>query len=868
MSKEYAKHIDIVMNDNKTSLNGLAHNEVLLRREQYGENILKERKQRTILDMILAQFKDVLTLVLIGAAIISIVVSGHLTDGIFIMIIVILNMVLSIIQEERASNALLVLKEMTGPSAKVIRNGETILIKALEVVPGDLVIIETGDYVPCDLRLVESINLEIQESALTGESLSVSKKSDLVLDTNTPLGDRVNMAYMSTIVTYGRGVGIAIATGMETAIGKIADLLNKVEPEPSPLEKRLNKLGKNLAFVALAVCAIIFAIGLIQGQEVIDIFMTSVSLAVAAIPEGLVAVVTVVLAVGMRRMVSKNAIMKELSAVETLGSTTVICTDKTGTLTLNKMVVRKVFDNSKELSVDGNGYELTGSISEHNHNVTTIGLISKHCNDSKIVDGECIGDPTEGSLIALASRIGIQDSYERVSELPFDSERKLMSTLHNVDGETVMYSKGAPDELLKKCSYYLEGGTMHEIDDSFVNRINNANNSFAKEAMRVLGFAFKSTKTLVEKDLVFVGLVGIIDPPRIETISAIEMCKEAGIRVVMITGDHKLTATAIGQNIGLLSKDDIALSGSELDDMSDEEFSDAVFKSNVFARVSPEHKVKIVKALKDNGEIAAMTGDGVNDAPALKQADIGIAMGITGTDVSKESSDMVLTDDNFNSIVDAVEEGRVIYSNIKKFIGFLLSCNIGEILIIFIAMLIGWGTPLLPVQILWINLITDSFPAFALGLEEKEDGIMRQQPRNPADPIIDKDMKITIIVQSIFLAFAVLISFRIGLSLENGTDLYIAETFAFVTLIIGELLRGYSARGNEMSLFKMRVFSNKFLNYAVLIGLLLLVSVVYISPLNSIFKTFPLYWKDLIIAMSLGLVPLVGGELAKTLKKN
>ncbi|XMB85191.1 calcium-translocating P-type ATPase, PMCA-type [Mycoplasmatota bacterium WC44] len=884
MERMYTKDVNSIISEfNGDKQKGLSNDVYQKLLDKYGENKLEEKKRKTILNMIVNQFKDFLTLVLIGAAIVSIVASGHITDGLFIIVIVILNMILSIIQENNASNALKALKEMSGPSAKVIREGKTLKVSSIELVPGDIVLIEAGDYIPADIRLIDNFNLRVEEANLTGESLPVEKDVSVTLENDTPIGDRLNMVYMSTIATYGRAKGIVVATGMQTEIGNIAGMLNEVEEEATPLQKKLDTLGKMLAISSLIICAIIFVVGLVQGMDLLDIFMTSVSLAVAAIPEGLPAVVTVVLALGMRNMVKKNAIVKELGAVETLGSTTVICTDKTGTLTQNKMVVTKVFDNKDLYEVTGEGYSFDGNITGDSENVKKLAQIALLCNDSKITNNDVIGDPTEGALVTLAAKAGfIQDElnneYPRLEEFPFDSDRKLMSTLHNITGVNNLFTKGAPDVLLSRSAFYLENGEKKSITDEFINRIESQNTEFAKDALRVLGFAYKELSNISdikdeEKDLIFVGLVGIIDPPRKEALEAIKLCHKAGVRVVMITGDHKITASAIGNDLGILTNGDMALSGKEIDSLSEDDFKMKVRDTNVFARVSPEHKVRIVKAMKDNGEIAAMTGDGVNDAPALKQADIGIAMGITGTDVSKEAADMILTDDNFASIVEAIEEGRVIYSNIRKFIGFLLSCNIGEILIIFIAMIRGWGSPLFAIQILWVNLITDSFPAFALGLEKKEEGIMDQGPRDPKAPIIDRLMMIAISFQSVFLALAVLISYRIGLNIEEsytGTSVassYIAETFAFVTLIIGELLRGYSARSESKSIFKIRILSNKYLNYSVLMGITLLISVLYITPLNNIFKTTNLSLNNFIIASSLGLIPLLGGELSKFFKR-
>lgn len=857
---------------------GLDSNEVKIRRDKYGENNLEEKEGKSLINMIIDQFKDILIIILIIAAIISIVL-GEIIDGAFIIIIVILNAVLGVMQENKASNALKALQEMAAPASKVLREGKLQKIASSQLVPGDIVVLEAGDYVPADIRLIESVNLKIEEAALTGESVSVEKKSDLIVDDDSALGDRENMAFMSTIVTYGRGKGIVTATGMKTEIGNIATMLNEVEAEPTPLQKKLSQFGKILGIICLAVCGIIFIMGVFRNENLLEIFMTAVSLAVAAIPEGLPAVVTVVLALGMQRMVKRNAIVKKLEAVETLGSTTVICTDKTGTLTQNKMVVTKIFDSSNIWDVSGVGYSTVGDLTCKKDECTLDTLekimqVSVLCNDAKLIKEkeEIIGDPTEGALVVLGAKGGypqdkLNKSYPRIDEYPFDSARKLMSTIHKRKTDFIMYTKGAPDVILSKCSKVNINGETKPLTEEYIESIKKVNSEFANSALRVLGFASKivSEGTDIKKeenDLVFLGLTGMIDPPREEAKEAVKLCKRAGIRVVMITGDHKITASAIARDIGIIDNQSEAMSGSEIDGYSENEFKEKVKNINVFARVSPEHKVKIVKAIRSNGDIAAMTGDGVNDAPALKQADIGVAMGITGTDVAKEAADMVLTDDNFASIVEAVEEGRVIFNNIRKFVGFLLSCNFGELLLIFLSMLFGWGSPLVPVQILWINLVTDSFPAFALGIESKEEGVMDQDPRPPDEPIADKKMIISIAFQSAALALAGLISFWIGNQYGGVTG----QTYCFITVIIGELLRAYSARSETKFITKMRVFSNKYLNYSILLAGILLFIVVYVPFLQPIFKTTAVPLVGLGITLALALLPLFAGEISKTFK--
>lgn len=883
MDKYYAQPIEEVIKKLESDgTTGLTLTKVQKARVQHGENKLVEKAAKSLGKMILEQISDFMIIILIVAAILSIVV-GETIDGSVILGIVILNAVLGIVQERKASNALQALKNMAAPKAKVIREGKLQVIDSAELVVGDIVKLDAGDYVPADLVLIEAINLKIDESALTGESVAVDKSIGSISETAS-IGERTNSSFMSTIVTYGRGTGIVTGIGMETEIGKIATLLNETEDEKTPLQQKLASLGKLLGIICIGVCIIIFGLGVLRGEPILEVFMTAISLAVAAIPEGLPAVVTVVLAIGVTRMISRHAIMKNLGAVETLGSTTVICTDKTGTLTQNKMTVLKVYDCQEEWDVTGTGYGFTGEIkSEIGKPAVDIELLLKAavlCNDAKIKDEEVIGDPTEGALIVLGAKGGfdqneLNKSYPRLGEFPFDSDRKLMSTKHSIDNEYVMFTKGAPDVALSKCNRILINGKIRAITEEDRARITAKNVNYAENALRVLGYTYKVVTEKAdlnqeESDLIFLGLSCMIDPPREEAKAAVKLCKDGGIRVVMITGDHITTASAIALQLGIIKDKSEAEEGANINGYSEEAFKEKVKTTSVFARVSPEHKVKIVETLKSNGEIVAMTGDGVNDAPALKRADIGIAMGITGTDVSKEAADMILTDDNFASIVDAVEEGRIIYSNIRKLVGFLLSCNIGEILIIFVAMISGWAVPLVPIQLLWVNLITDSFPAFALGLEEGEKDIMQYQPRNPSEPIVDRKMKIALIMQSIGLAVAVLGSYRLGFvmagDVSEDVKLSIARTFCFITLVVGEMLRSYSARSEDKSLFSLKIFGNKFLNYSVLGSFVLLGLVVYVPFLQIIFSTIGLNTLQLGMAVGLSLVPLFFGELSKQFK--
>ena len=859
---------------------GLTSDEAAKRASTYGANQLEGAKEKGIGSMILDQLKDFLVLILIVAAIISIFL-GESLEGIVILAIVVLNTFLGVYQERKASNALKALQEMASPTAKVIRDGNIQEVPSGAIVPGDLVILDAGDYIPADLRIIESMNLKIDESALTGESVAVDKDAAVLVEEDAGIGDKVNSAFMSTVVTYGRGRGLVTSIGMKTEIGSIASMLNESEEEATPLQKKLDSLGKLLGIICLAIVGIIFLMGVLRGEDLFEIFMTSVSLAVAAIPEGLTVVVTVVLAMGMQRMVKVNAITKKLSAVETLGSTTVICSDKTGTLTQNKMTVQKIFFGNAIYDVTGTGYSPAGDVVDEsgaNKNEQVYDLLRNLalCSDATFAPEKesIIGDPTEGALVVLAHKAGIiqtelEKKHPRLQEIPFDSTRKLMSTFNQIGDTLMMITKGAPDELLNRCTAADLGGEIVPLDDALREKILDVNEQFAKSALRVIGSAYKKVTAIdasfeAETELVFLGLVGMIDPPREEAKDAIKVCKDAGIQVKMITGDHKITATAIARQLGITDEEGNAIEGRQITSMSDEELQRAVETTHVFARVSPEHKVRLVDAVRANGNIAAMTGDGVNDAPSLKRADIGVAMGITGTDVSKEAADMILTDDNFASIVNAVSEGRTIYANIRKVVGFLLSCNIGEILVIFIAMLMNLPVPLVAIQLLSINLITDAFPAFALGMEKAEPGVMSRPPRDPSEPIVDKKMAVAVGIQSVALAIGTLASFMYGYYVHN--DLEIARTCAFLTLVLGELLRAYSARSEHVSIYKMKVFENSYLNKSVFASVAFLIATIYVPFLNPIFSTQPLTFDEMVAALVLAILPLLGGELAKKVR--
>ena len=872
---------------------GLQPEQVESLREKYGKNELIQKSGPTIWQMLLEQFKDYLVLILIVASAVSIAL-GEVTDSIVIIGIVIVNACLGVFQEYRAGKALEALRKMSAPNAKVIRGGTLLTIPAVELVPGDLVVLESGDYIPADVRLVESVNLKADEAALTGESVPVEKDASLVLEGDVGLGDQINCGFMNSLVTYGRGKGLVTATGMNTVIGNIATMIQETEEEVTPLQKKLAQMGKFLGTGCLVICVVVFLLGLLRGEQMLNMFMTAVSLAVAAIPEGLPAVVTIVMALGMQRMVKHHAIMKKLHAVETLGSTTVICSDKTGTLTQNQMTLVKMYVPGAEINVSGEGYEPRGDFRigdalldlSAEPAVSRLLQIQVLCNDSVLEqetadDGQTawkvVGDPTEGAMVVASAKAGMTRNemnrkYPRVQEIPFDSGRKLMTTFHRNGEDVLACTKGAPDILIGLCTHILRrDGTIEPMTDADREAILTENQALAKDALRVLGMAFQlrgevpvhPTPEEDEKDLVFTGLIGMIDPPRTEAIDAIHVCKEAGIRVLMITGDYRDTAAAIAKRLGIIHSDEDVYTGSDLNNMSDEQSREAVKTAGVFARVSPEHKVRIVQAVRENGGIAAMTGDGVNDAPALKRADIGIAMGITGTDVSKETADMILTDDNFASIVSAVEEGRVIYSNIRKFVFFLMSCNIGEILIILLAMMFQWPIPLLPIHLLWVNFVTDAFPALALGTEKKEPGLMREPPRKPGEPIINRDMIVNIIVQSLVMTAAVLGAYFFG---WHNYGLEVGRTYAFVTIISCELLRAYTCRSEKYTLPKIGFFSNRYMNLATMVSYSLLLVVMLIPGLRTVFNVSRFNWEDWDFVLIMAVLPVLFGELTKVVK--
>ena len=890
----FNKKVDEVQKELETDIeNGLNKEETEEKRKKYGFNELEAKKKESLLVKFLKQFKDFMIIILIIAAIVSAFVGVKegegFTDSIIIMVVVIVNAIIGLVQENKAEKSLEALQKLSAHASKVIRNGELQVIPARELVPGDIVVLETGDYVPADIRLTEAINLKIQESALTGESVPIEKTTDVITDNETSLGDRKNMAFSSSMVTYGRGKGIVTAIGMNTEVGKIAGMLNEVEEKETPLQKRLNDLGKTLGIVCLIICVVIFLIGIAEGKELIDMFMTAVSLAVAAIPEGLAAVSTIVLAIGMQRMVKKNAIVKKLPAVETLGSATVICSDKTGTLTQNKMTVQKLFYNSKLYNLED---------VEKNSLLEKIVYANMLCNDTKIgANGELTGDPTETALVDMGFKLNFEKeilkSNPRVKEVPFDSDRKLMTTVNNVNGKYVVYTKGGVDELLARCiSYETAEGVKDNLED-YKKDIYINNEEMAKSALRVLACAYKvidheptdEEMKNIENDLIFLGMCGMIDPPRPEVKVAVQKCKSAGIKTVMITGDHKITAIAIAKELGILENDDEALTGQELEKISDEDLTKNIRKYSVYARVSPEHKVRIVKAWKNNGEIVAMTGDGVNDAPALKTSDIGCAMGKVGTDVAKEAADVILTDDNFASIVTAVEEGRRIYDNILKVIQFLLSSNIGEIVVLLLAILLAptlgeWFnisdinaiTPLLAIHILWINLVTDSLPALALAVDPPDKNIMNRKPRDNSKGIFRGGMVFRVLYQGAMIGIITLLAFIVGLASSEGLPdaerIKIAQTMSFVVLAFSELVHVFNVRNNKESVFKTGIFSNKQLIIAILIAAALVLTILFVPALRDIFGIAILPEANVIETILLVISPLVIVELLKLFKIN
>jgi len=910
---------------------GLSSLEAKKRFQKYGPNQLVEKKGLSALSIFLGQFSSLIIWVLIAAAIVSGFLKEWL-DALAIVAIVIMNAILGFIQEFRAEKALALLKKLSTPVAKVIRDGELKLIPAKELVPGDLIQIEAGDHIPADGRLVQVAYFQTQEASLTGESVPIEKYSEELNFEEIPLAERKNMVYLGTQAVTGKAKAVVVNTGMNTELGRIAEMIEETRKEETPLQERLARLGKWLVYLCLGTVIIIFFLGIIRGIPVIEMFLTAVSLAVAAIPEGLPAVVTIALALGVQRMVKRNALIRKLPAVETLGSTNVICSDKTGTLTQNEMTVRKIWTANKLFTVTGAGYnpqgEFTLSLSsplrgeEKGEGMKTdpnllktleIGIL---CNNATLspspfpppsrgrikegiseisppsVGGDrgereeipskwsILGDPTEGAILTAGAKANLwknelEKKYPLIAEIPFESERKLMSTIRETEeGKTIALVKGAPDVLLAHSQYLETDGKIKQLTEEERKDILLVNQSLAKEALRVLAVGYRQLEEkvtkyipqIVEKNLVFVGLIGMIDPPRPEVKTAIAICKKAGIKSVMITGDHKDTALAIAQELEMLDKGSLALTGTELDALSDEKLAEDVDKIGVYARVSAEHKLRIVRAWKKRNAVVAMTGDGVNDAPALKEANIGVAMGVTGTDVTKEASDMVITDDNFASIVSAVEEGRTIYENIRKFVYYLLSCNTGEILVLFFSSLLGWPLPLLPIQILWTNLITDGLPALALGVDKPEPDLMSRPVRRTEEGVINKQFIITMLGVGTIIAFLSLFAFGYVLFVEKE-DLTRARTAAFVVLVGGQLFHSFNCRSERISIFKLGLLTNKNLLLAVSLSLLFQMGIVYLGFAQKIFKTETLNLFDWVMVVILSSIPSWVVELGKFIKR-
>ena len=840
---------------------GLSQNEVTERLQKYGENRLREKKKQSNLSRFIGQFKDVMIIILLIAAAVSFGVVvfeknwGELFEPILILVIVVLNAVMGVYQEGKAEKALDALKNMSAPHARVIRDDKESIVDASNLVVGDIIRLEAGDFVPADARLIYSVGLKSEESALTGESVPTDKDYSAEVGENAPLGDRSNMVFSGCSITYGTATAVVVATGMDTEMGKIAGLLEGEKDTQTPLQKKLAVLGKYLGFVALGACAVIFVVGLLNDINPLEIFMTSVSLAVSAIPEGLPAIVTIVLSIGVQRMASKNALIRRLPAVETLGSASVICSDKTGTLTQNRMTLTKAY-------VDGGSIE---EISENNSSdIKTLLNYATLCCDGNVVFGEKeehIGDPTETAIIVAAHKNGsekseLNEKYHRLGEIPFDSDRKLMTTVNEIDGKITVIVKGAFDMLTPRC---VSGD---------IEKARKITEEMSGEALRVLAVAYKvidnlpeeMTTTALENGLTFMGLLGMIDPPRPEAKEAVALCRKAGIKPVMITGDHVITASAIAKALGIMEEGDMAITGAELDAMSEEELNSKITKISVYARVSPENKIRIVKAWQRKGQVVSMTGDGVNDAPALKAADIGCAMGITGTDVAKGASDMTLTDDNFATIVDAVKEGRGIYANIKKVVAFLLGTNIGEVITVFFAMILWHKTPLLSMQLLWINLVTDSLPAIALGMEPVEKDIMSNKPRPKNEGIFAGGLGVRVVLQGIMFAVITLVGFRLG---ETAMGIEAGQTMAFMILSLSQIVQSFNMRSNH-SLFKIGPFTNKKLNGAAALSLLLVLIILF-TPLRVAFGLSLLPAYMYLIALGLITVPLVVMELSKLL---
>ena len=840
---------------------GLNDTDIQRLREKYGHNELEEAARKTAVQVFFEQFKDFLVLILLGAALISAFL-GKLESTLVILVVVIINSILGTVQHLKAEQSLKSLKALSSSTAKVLRNGQKVEVPSKELLPGDILYLDAGDYVSADGRIIETFSLQVNESSLTGESESVLKLTDVINENNVSIGDRKNMVFSGSFVTYGRAVVLVTTTGMNTEIGKIANLLENAKEKKTPLQESLDNFGKKLAVVILIISAFVFALDIFRSRPIVDSFMFAVSLAVAAIPEALSSIVTIVLALGTQKLAKENAIVRKLHAVESLGSISVICSDKTGTLTQNKMTVQKVFVDDRVIDHDNLNHD-----KELEKRLVLMALL---CNDAVTVENKEIGDPTEVALVNLGEiydldELDIRNNYPRLEELPFDSDRKLMSTVNKIKEQSFMITKGALDVLLAKTIKIETSQGIKDLTEEHKKDIEKINKEFSQSGLRVLAFAYKPAAegrqltVEAENDLIFVGLIAMMDPPRAESKVAVESCINAGIKPVMITGDHKITASAIAKQIGILKNEAEAMEGYELESISDEELRGKVESISVYARVSPEHKIRIVKAWQEKGNVVAMTGDGVNDAPALKQADIGIAMGITGTEVAKDAAAMVLTDDNFSTIVKAISNGRSIYENIKNSIKFLLSGNTAGIVSVLYASIGALTNPFAPVHLLFINLVTDSLPAIAIGLEPHNENIMKERPRDVDEPILNRSFAAEVIIEGILIALATLISFHIGLKSGSAA---VASTMAFATLCMGRLLHGFNSRSKE-SILRIGVFSNPYLWIAIIVGYLLLYIVLTVEPLMRVFEVTSLTEDQFSYVYGLSVMPLILVQLYK-----
>lgn len=861
MEKLYGKDSQTILKEFKTTEKGLSDNEVKKRKESFGNNALKEKKRKGILKVFFNQFKDLLVGILIVAGIISII-TDNVESTLVIFIVILLNAILGTVQYFKAEQSLEALKSLTAAKCKVIRDGIKQEILSKDIVPGDILFLEAGDLIAADGRIIENHSLQVNESSLTGESLAVEKNAEVLSDDEIPLSDRKNMVFGGTLVTYGRAIAVVTSTGMNSELGKIANLMENTQAKETPLQKTLDKFSGKLAIIIITICIIVFVLEIYRDESILNALMFAVALAVAAIPEALSSIVTIVLALGTEKMAKENAIIKDLKAVEGLGAVSVICSDKTGTLTQNKMTVQKVYVDNKLIE----GRELKKDNLAHRFLINNALL----CNDSVTIDGKEIGDPTEVALVNLGEELHldelvIREKYQRISEIPFDSDRKLMSTVNMVNSKLVLFTKGALDVLINKVNYVADSQGIRKLSDEEKKEIISVNKKLSEQGLRVLAFAYKELQDREEitkedeNNYIFTGLISMIDPPRLESKDAVHKCIMAGIKPVMITGDHKVTAAAIAREIGIMGKDDIAVEGLEIDKLNDEQLKEKVKNISVYARVSPEHKIRIVRAWQSSGEIVAMTGDGVNDAPALKQADIGVAMGITGTEVSKDAASVILTDDNFSTIVKAVENGRNIYNNIKNSIKFLLSGNLSAIIAVLYCAIINLPMPFAAVHLLFINLLTDSMPAIAIGMEKSNGNLLKEKPRGRNESILNKELLKIVAFEGIIISIFTIISFYGG---NPNLNPKAASTMAFSTLCLARLFHGFNCRGNQ-SIFKLGITTNIYSICAFLVGVLLLSTVLFIPPLKIVFNVVSLSGNQYLLLIFCAIMPTVIIQLLK-----